>query len=302
MVIGVCEVSSRGDGGAILVERITVRAMRAADLNFAAQCAMMEGWASETRTEFEGFCHHDPDGCLIAEADGTPIGIAVATDFGGAGFIGEVIVLAAWRGRGVGRRLVDQAMVYLHECGAHSIYLDGVVKAVSLYERAGFRRVCRSKRFYGWLTGRTSPEVRPMRAEDMETVSTVDRQAFGADRQYFLQRRLALYPELCKVMEQGGEMTGYIFGRRGYDVIGAGPWWVREDAARPEDLLYALAAEAGNTLIGIGVLETNARAVDLLRSLGLDEHPTPPWRMVSGVDGRLGAAPELYANGTSAKG
>ena len=141
-----------------------------------------------------------------------------------------------------------------------------------------------------------------MRAEDMGTISAADRQAFGADRRYFLERRLALYPELCKVMEQGGEITGYIFGRRGCDVIGAGPWWVRRDAARPADLLYALALETGNTVIGIGVLEINSRAVDLLRSLGLDESPAPPWRMVSGESEGLGAAPELYANGTSAKG
>jgi hypothetical protein len=55
-------------------------------------------------------------------------------------------------------------------------------------------------------------------------------------------------------------------------------------------------------VIGIGVLETNGRAGDLLRSLGLDEHPAPPWRMVWGDDAGLGAAPELYANGSSAKG
>jgi ribosomal protein S18 acetylase RimI-like enzyme len=284
------------------MERITVRAMRSADLDFAAQCTAAEGWASETPAEFESFWQHDPGGCLIAEAGAAPIGIAIATSYGAAGFIGEVIVSAAWRGRGVGRRLVDQAVGYLRGCGARSIYLDGVVKAVSLYEWAGFRKACRSKRFYGRLKGRLSPEVRPMRAADLETVSATDRLAFGADRRFFLERRLALYPELCKVMEQGGAITGYIFGRRGYEVIGAGPWWIREDVPRPAELLYALAAEAGDTVIGVGVLETNTRAVGLLRSMGLDEHPTPPWRMVWGDDVCLGAAPELYANGSSAKG
>jgi len=55
---------------------------------------------------------------------------------------------------------------------------------------------------------------------------------------------------------------------------------VREDAAHPADLLYALAAEVGDTMVSVGVLDTNPRAVDLLRALGLNEHPTPPWRMV----------------------
>jgi ribosomal protein S18 acetylase RimI-like enzyme len=284
------------------MEGITVRAMQAADLDFAALCTAAEGWASETPAEFEGFWQHDPGGCLIAEADGAPIGIAIATSYGAAGFVGEVIVSAAWRGRDVGRRLVDRAVDYLRGCGARSIHLDGVVKALSLYERAGFRKVCLSRRFYGPLEGQSSPEVRPMRAADMETIAATDRLAFGADRCFFLERRLALYPELCKVMEQDGAITGYIFGRRGYEVIGVGPWWVRGDVPRPAKLLYALAAEAGDTVIGVGVLETNTRAVGLLRSLGLDEHPTPPWRMVCGEDVGLGAAPELFANGSSAKG
>ena len=141
-----------------------------------------------------------------------------------------------------------------------------------------------------------------MRAADMDATAAMDRRTFGADRRFFLERRLALYPDLCKVTEQGGVLTGYIFGRRGYEVIGVGPWWVQEDVTRPVELLYALAAEAGDTVIGVGVLETNTRAVGLLRSLGLDEHPTPPWRMVWGDDVGLGAAPDLYANGSAAKG
>jgi ribosomal protein S18 acetylase RimI-like enzyme len=284
------------------MEHITVRAMQAADLDFAAQCTAVEGWASETPAEFEGFWQHDPGGCLIAEADDAPIGIAIATNYGAAGFIGEVIVSTAWRGRGVGRRLVDQSVRYLHGCGTRSVYLDGVVKAVSLYEQAGFRKVCLSRRFYGPLEGHLSLDVRPMRAADMETVAASDRLAFGADRRFFLERRLALYPELCKVMERDGVITGYILGRRGYGVIGVGPWWVREDARRPAELLYALAAEVGDTAIGVGVLETNTPAVGLLRSVGLAEHPTPPWRMVLGADERLGAATELFANGSAAKG
>jgi ribosomal protein S18 acetylase RimI-like enzyme len=284
------------------MNNVAVRTMQAADLDFAALCTAGEGWASETRVEFEGFWAYGPDGCLIAEADGQPIGIGVATSYGATGYVGELIVAAAWRGRGVGRLLMDRAVTYLHGGGAHSIYLDGVVKAVSLYERTGFRKICRSLRFYGRLEGRVSPAVRPMRAEDMETVSAADRQAFGADRRFFLNRRLRLYPELCRVLELGGEIAGFIMGRRATGIVSIGPWWVRPDAPRPADLLAALAHEAGDAVIGLGVLETNTPAVTLLRSLGLSEHPTPPWRMVLGESERLGVSPELYANGSAAKG
>ena len=148
-------------------EAIIIRSMQPADLDFAAACTAAEGWSSEIRREFEGFFAHDPQGCLIAEAGDEPIGIGVATSYGATGFVGELIVLPGWRGRGVGHRLLDHAVGYLRARGAHSIYLDGVQAAVSLYQRAGFRKVCRSLRFIGTLPGEQYPGVCPMRPEHL---------------------------------------------------------------------------------------------------------------------------------------
>jgi ribosomal protein S18 acetylase RimI-like enzyme len=283
-------------------EAMIIRAMQPADLDFAAACTAAEGWSSEIRREFEGFFAHDPQGCLIAEAGGEPIGVGVATSYGAAGFVGELIVLPAWRGRGVGRRLLDHAVDYLQAHGAGSIYLDGVQTAVSLYERAGFRQVCRSLRFIGTVPGRRHPGVCPMRPEHLPEVGRLDRQAFGADRGFFLARRLALYPERCYVLEEDGEMAGYIMGRQGGEYVPVGPWLVRPGVARPERLLECLAAGIGGRELAFGVLETNQAAVELAHALGLDEVRASPWRMALGPAVDLGASPELYAIGSAAKG
>lgn len=279
-----------------------IRTMRPSDLDFAAGCTAAEGWASETRQEFEGFLAHDPGGCLVAENNGQPVGICVATHYGESGFVGELIVTPDMRGRGLGRQLLERAIEYLHSRGAQNILLEGDPPAVPLYERAGFRVVCRSTRFVGVLQAPSLAHVRSMRAQDLDAVAELDREAFGADRRFFLERNLALYPEFARVIKRRGEVAGFIMGRRGHGVVSAGPWIVRPGLERPADLVESLAAKAGGIKLRLGVLETNTEAVAICRRLGLPEQPGAPWRMVLGPSGRLGLSRLAYAIGSAAKG
>ena len=279
-----------------------VRAMRSSDLDYAVGCAAAEGWTSETRQEFEGLLAHDPGGCLVAENEGRQVGICTATHHGESGFIGELIVAPDMRGRGIGRQLLECAIEYLRGRGAQNILLDGDPPAVPLYERAGFRIVCRSARFAGVPQAASHPHVRSMRAQDMDAVAELDREAFGADRRLFLERSLALYPEFSKVVERRGEIAGFILGRRGNGLVSAGPWIVQPGLERPADLLDSLAAEANGIELRVGVLETNIEAVATCRRLGLAEQPGAPWRMVRGLSGRLGLSRLAYAIGSASKG
>jgi GNAT superfamily N-acetyltransferase len=305
---------------------IRVRPMQHSDLDFAAACTATEGWISETRQVFEGFYAHDPNGCFIAEIDGRPIGICIATRYGESGFIGELIVLPEMRERGVGSQLLAHAVETLHHRGVQNIFLDGVRAAVPLYERAGFRKVCRSLRFMrpepvatrpphphvwamqcsfvgaGLRTRPPYPHVRAMQARDLNAVREMDRQAFAADRSFFLERRFSLHPELCQVLEFDGEIGGYIMGRRGNGIVSAGPWVIQPGVARPGDLLESLAVQAGDAGLSVGVLETNAEAVHTIRALGFQERPNPPWRMALGPSAHLGASAMCYAIGSPAKG
>jgi ribosomal protein S18 acetylase RimI-like enzyme len=283
---------------------MNIRQMLPSDLDFAASCTAAEGWRSETRPVFEGYLTYDPAGCLVAEMAGERVGICVATSYEPYGFVGELIVLKTWRGRGVGRQLLESAVANLHSRGAASIFLDGVPAAIPLYERAGFRRVCRSMRFSGVLAGQRYPRVRPMRGDDLDAVGRLDRAAFGADRRFFLERRLSLQAGLCRVLEEdGGQIAGFIMGRPIDDFVWIGPWVLRPGVERPGDLLESLAAEAGREVnLGLGVLETAAEALATVRSFGFAARLDPPWRMVLGPSAPLGAGPGCLAIGSAAKG
>jgi GNAT superfamily N-acetyltransferase len=281
---------------------LIIHAMNTRDLTFATECTAMEGWVSEDRTMLEGFFFHDPGGCLVVELEGRQVGIGVATSYGHCGFIGELIVRPEARGQGIGAALLNHGVAYLQKRGARTVYLDGVVKAVDLYERNGFRKICRSLRFSGEVVGKSHSGVCPMLEKDLPIIFDLDGQYFGADRSFFLRRRWTLFPELSKVLAEDGQVKGYIFGRKGEGWVAAGPWVVKPEVKHPQQLLEALAVAIGGQMFSIGILESNLRAIEIIRSYGFIERSDSPWRMALGEEESLGASPQCLAVGTAAKG
>jgi ribosomal protein S18 acetylase RimI-like enzyme len=281
---------------------MNIRPMVSSDVEFAATLTAHEGWLTETKEDFEGFLLYDPNGCFVAEENRDRIGMCVATAYGESGFLGELIVRNDARGRGVGTQLMQHAIAYLSHRGVRNIYLDGVEGAIPLYERLGFRKVCRSLRFSGKLRGDRYPWIRAMTPADLAVVTEMDRGVFGADRSFFLQRRLSLHPQLCQVLEVEGQIRGFIMGRARADLVSAGPWVVPSHVARPDQLLAGLAAVGDGPDLALGVLEVNSHAVKMMQDLDLSQRPHPPWRMVLGASASLGSSEEAYAIGSAAKG
>lgn len=256
--------------------------MQAEDLDFAAACTRAEGWQSETRELFAWALGFDPGGCVVAVSEEGRAGICVATSYGATGFIGELIVLPRFRGRGLGRRLLDEAGDYLVRRGARAVLLDGVPRAVPLYERTGFRKVCRSLRFSGLLPAGVVADTRPAAAADLPAIAALDLRVFGADRRHFLAQRLAAHGELCRVRTRGDRIVGYLLGR-GWDAGWQGGPWIQEpELDEPARLLLSVAAAAGGRPVALGVLEANAAVAALVRALPLHERPDPPGRMARG--------------------
>jgi len=284
-----------------MTSSVHIRSMTAADLPFAVQRIAEVGWLIEDRANLDGYFIHDPQGCLLAEVEGKPVGICTATSYGKSGFIGKLIVSPEARGQGVGAALLNYGVDILRRRGADTVYLDGVFKAAPMYERNGFRKLCRSLRFNGKLAGREHGDVRPMLRADLPAVCALDQPLFGGDRSFFLARRFSLYPDMCYVLVESGAISGYIVGRRGEGWQAAGPWVTAETVKEPVKLLEGFAYHLGDLPFGIGVLEANAAAMTLVRSLGFQERDYL-WRMANGPAEDLGMSPGCLAVGTAAKG
>ena len=197
---------------------------------------------------------------------------------------------------------------HLRARGVESILLDATEAGAPLYERHGFRAVQPSLRYSGTLTGAGAAAdgaVRPMRRADLDAVCSLDLRWWGADRSFFLRRRWQLYPGLCHVLDAGGGIDGYLFGRQRPAGLWIGPWAAASHVPQPESLVQAL---AGSTAVGAGVpvhagvLASSHRGRAALERLGLVAGSDAPRRMLCGLQAALGDDARILANGTSAKG
>ena len=285
-----------------------IRTMQPTDLDFCIENVIREGWLSETRQTFEMFLAHDRDGCFVAEDDGAPIGICIATAYETSGFLGELIVIPERRGHSIGRQLMEHAIAYLRGRGCASINLDGDLPAIPLYERLGFRVLCNSLRFIGRVEAQACRNMRPLTASDLPTIEALDLEAFGADRSFLIRHRLEQYPTLARVMEREGEILGYLMGQSCRDLIAVGPWVTDSSSCDPIDMLRDLADHTGDTRntrktrLRIGVLETNTEAATKLRGTDTIEETVPCRRMVLGPECNLGRSNRLWALGSAAAG
>ena len=137
-----------------------IRQMTYADARFAYECTDKEGWQGSLEDTFIGHLEYDADGCFVAEKNGRRIGICVATKYETSGFIGMLIVIEEERGKGYGTQLFRKAIRYLNDNNIRNIYLDGDLDAVPIYEKYGFRKVCKSLRFIGKIEAEDSDLIR----------------------------------------------------------------------------------------------------------------------------------------------
>ncbi len=107
---------------------------------------LAERWAS-AMTRADG-------AVLVSESAGIVTGIAVVGDLP----VAEVSMLVGhrWRGRGVGRALLEAAIAWAHSRGATKVVLEVFTHnapAIALYRRCGFREVASPLRSYPRRTG-----------------------------------------------------------------------------------------------------------------------------------------------------
>jgi ribosomal protein S18 acetylase RimI-like enzyme len=274
--------------------------MSTSDLDFVLNLTAHEGWNS-TRRDFEELLHFNPKGSFIGETGGAPVGMVCTVNYGEFGFIGNLIVLPMYRGQNLGKTLMELAMKHLLDSGTKSLLLDGVPKAVSLYEQLGFRKIAKSLRLEAVVKGKQPLHTRYMIEEDLKEIITFDSQYFGSQRDEFLRMRFSAYSELSRVIERDDKIHGFIMGSRSGNSVRIGPWVMNTQAEFAEQLLLEFAEIVEGNTLKIGVLESNVQALKLLGQYDFKER-SHSWRMLYGESTEATMSDHLYAICCPARG
>ena len=182
----------------------TIRSMRGEEVEtLAIELAAREGWNPGLH-DAANFFAADLGGFLIAEVRGQPVGCISAVSYAGHfGFIGLYIVVPAWRGHGIGRRLWDAGMVRL---AGHTVGLDGVPAQQAYYQRNGFELAWQNARFAGVAqhgAGAEPTAIVPLGSVDFTLLCGDDRRVFPAPREAFLRQWIG-QPGKCTAASKAG--------------------------------------------------------------------------------------------------
>jgi len=278
-----------------------IRVMTYSDIDFVMRLQEMVGWGN-TRSDAERSLYYEPRGCFVARVGGIDVGIVNSFLYGDVGFIGNLIVLPESRGRGVGEALMKRAMERLNYEGAETIRLDSVQKAISLYERLGFKGEYWSLRYSGVAYKVPLRGIEHLEREDIDQVAGLDRRFFGLDRVQMLARIQHDFPDLCFKASKGGEVKGYIMAKPGASNVRVGPWICDPKHIEfAEPLLNALTSKAEGKKMWIGLPEFNEAAVKIVEGTGYVRMP-PSLRMCHGSCKKVEDVLGIFGVGAPDKG
>lgn len=229
---------------------VTLRTMRPADIAGGLRLCRSAGWNQLAR-DWELFLAMAPDGACVAEAGGQVVGTATTMPYGAVfGWIAMVLVDEAFRGRGIGTRLLDEALVRLADVPLAR--LDATPAGYPIYLKRGFVEEYRLQRMQVTAPAGLPPppeSIQPMTPADLPEVAAMDEAAFGVNRAAVLAWMLEGAPEYAWVARKSGRAVGFVTGRHGHAFAHLGAI-VASDAAVARQLAEAcLRPHAGRPFV-----------------------------------------------------
>ena len=158
-------------------------------------------------------------GAVAVDDEGRVTGTILVTPYGAdCAMINMVIVDRNVRGKGLGRRLMDQALAL---AGDRPLRLVATTDGMPLYQKLGFVPSGTILQHQGTVAQLGAPEdVEAARMDDLSDIKALDRDAYGADREALIDA-LAEHGQLA-VIGRNGAIDAYAairpFGRG--EVIG----------------------------------------------------------------------------------
>jgi GNAT superfamily N-acetyltransferase len=219
--------------------------------------ASAEAWLSSQR-EMSFLLANFPQGCLACRIGEIPVAFITAIKYDSSGWIGNLIVNAEFRGRGIGFSLLQRALAILHQAGVKTAWLTASAAGKPIYEKLGFIAIDVVQRWTG--------EGSVARLEQRRRV-TCDNMVH-ADVAGWGDRRCSLLESICRNHEVLTESYGFLAVQLFESGTQLGPWASKGDGDVAPLLDSIVTPARGKGTLFLDVPGKNIRAASLLSSRG----------------------------------
>ena len=243
------------------VEKTRVRYMIEKDLPAVLRMASEESWISNL-SEFQMFIEYNPFGCFVYVEDDKVVGSIMTFHHAKSAWIGNFIVAKEYRGKGIGKKLLSQAIEYLDRKKKKRIYLNAAYETKKLYEKFGFRKVIPVNRWQGKAM-KSANNMENSRKTIPDILSFVEIDAFlWKDERFSLISQLSLLRLSRLCLDPPGFL---IYGDTG-NAITIGPWELEGGDEDTAERLFtsALSKLKPDKKIFLDVLSLNEKAEKIL--------------------------------------
>ena len=192
---------------------VDIRPLTTDQLDGALALSTLMGW-NQRLEDWRRLIELAPSGSFVARDHDRVVGTAIGIDYVHCGWIAMMLVAPEYRGRGLGRRLLEAAMAGLPP--ELPIRLDATPLGRPLYERHDFvleTPLTRHVRPAAAPAPATVADVVRLQPVDLDEVKRIDRAIFGGVRSRLLERIHSAGPEYA--WRAGGAPIQYCLGRTG---------------------------------------------------------------------------------------
>ncbi len=245
-----------------------IRTMTRDEIDIAVEWAALEGW-NPGLYDADAFYAADPNGFLIGLLNGEPVATLSAVKYGDTfGFIGFYIVKPGFRGKGLGIKIWNAGIEYLH---GRNIGLDGVVEQQENYKKSGFRLAYSNIRYQGISKAKTvdHSDVVKLSSNDFYKIETYDTYFFPAQRSNFLKAWINQKDNTIMGTIQGGNLSGYGMIRPCRTGFKIGPLFADTHEIADSIFLALNDSVPPGEPVFLDTPETNQAAIDLAKNHGM---------------------------------
>lgn len=228
-------------------KELSIRKMRQEDLADLMRLKNEEGW-NQTPSDGAILLNYPKGVNLVLEQENKIVGTVTGINYANkVAWIGMMLIDKNYRGRGLGKALLKEAISRLIHCD--SIKLDATPAGERVYIKMGFQK---EHTLIRWTHPKINKVIinslfQPIRAtiRDLTAIAEIDEPIFGANRAALLKYLYNNSPELAWVIKEEDKIKGFCLGRIGHRYTQIGPV-----CAPTEKMAMALISAALNQLEG----------------------------------------------------